>query len=820
MSVSKSSSSTKTSDCANSAVDDLDIFSNPSVISTDIPAHRPQTSITKNSKKMKENKKTCCVCAGPGFLSPCLIPMCKNNFHSTCISSYFPELDSKATCPVHSFKQLETYKKRLHMAHHFNSSTSIQKLVKDDKDSNIQPDLKGKLFWYIINQQYFPYFAGHKPELLPPRPDLPQQLTSDFWVDSKILKLQEKLSAVSTSLSSTLLFTETQSQFSSSLEKPGLSLVESGNLQLELQEQLRVNSEALLSVPDKIELKDYHSWQADDKIICAVCDDGESMYENLIVICGSCNLAVHCGCYNIQNIPEQDWFCDVCQASAFGANCVLCPVRGGAMKLAKPNKWVHVTCARYLLSSNLFTFTWDTRNIDRDKLRLTCVACGKKYGACAQCNYGRCAYAFHVECRKDLIEVDQDSAYCLCPQHIIKKLWRNVKTERELAQKFIDKVAEAFWKETLAQAKYEKSVKLEKKERMKRKVVMHITPEAICMKFVFGSKVVKELKYLNEMGSEPRKRKRDEECYFEILDNSCDKVQNEAEGRELVEDMREIEKDQVVGIEQGQVVNEEVEVQESVKVDVVMNEVKTEHEGKGEIAKEEVVKEETKAPFLIFKSQKEKTNSKLPKDEMKPKRKYKKRVNKDNDAIMIDRKKTGKEGFIHDENLVNGFENIEKNEILAGLELKKDPDCMNIDKVDDDIIDQFFYQEKEENHQNFSESMISQANLTIEKKKRVKKEKTEKKEKKEKIEKKEKKEKKEKTEKKDKKERKEKKIKEKKEKIAKSGNDGKPPTEKVRRPRKPKRVITAFPSEKGELWVKLIVPIEIYQRACRKKQKV
>ena len=539
MSVSKSSSSTKTSDCANSTIDDLDMFNIPSLIYADITNHKPQTLIPQNCKKMKENKKTCCVCAAPGFLSACLYPMCKNNFHGNCISSYFPELDSKSTCPAHSFKQLETYKKRLHMANHFNSSTSIQKIVKDDKDSKSHPVLKGKLFWYSISQQYFPYFSGHKPELLPSRPEMGQQILEPSWIGSKIQKTQEKLSAVSSSLSSILNFPEIQPKFSSDLQKPGQSLLESGNLQFDLQEQLRLNSEILLSVPEKIELKDYHNNQAEDKIICAVCNDGESTYENLIVICSSCNLAVHCGCYNIQSIPEHDWHCDVCQASAFGANCVLCPVRGGAMKLAKPNKWVHVTCARYLLTSNLFTFNWDTRDIDRDKLRLPCAACGKRYGACVQCNYGRCSYAFHVECRKDLIEVEQESVYWLCPQHKIKKIWRNVKTERELAQKFIDKVSEAFWKEAVVQAKPAQE-KVEKKEILQRKMVMHITPEAISMKFLVGGKVVQEFKYLNELGNEPRKRKRDEETYFEVFDN--DKDQNICEETLVEEKVQDAEK--------------------------------------------------------------------------------------------------------------------------------------------------------------------------------------------------------------------------------------------------------------------------------------
>ena len=800
MSVSKSSSSTKTSDSANSIIDDLDMFNIPSLIYADITNHKPQTLVPQNSKKMKENKKTCCVCAAPGFLSACLYPMCKSNFHSNCISSFFPELDSKSTCPAHSFKQLETHKKRLHMASHFNSSKHIQKIVKDDKDSKTHPGLKGKLFWYSINQQYFPYFSGHKPDLLPSKPEMPQQILEASWIESKIHKTQEKLSAVSTSLSSILNFVEIQPKFSSDLEKPGLSLLESGNLQYDLQEQLRVNSEILLSVPEKIELKDYHFNLAEDRIICAVCNDGESTYENLIVICSSCNLAVHCGCYNIQSIPEHDWHCDVCQASAFGANCVLCPVRGGAMKLAKPNKWVHVTCARYLLTSNLFTFNWDTRNIDRDKLRLSCVACGKRYGACVQCNYGRCSYAFHVECRKDLIEIEQDSVYWLCPQHKIKKIWRNVKSERELAQKFIDKVSEAFWKESMVQAKPAHE-KVEKKEQLQRKVVMHVTPEAISMKFLVGGKVVQEFKYLNEMGNEPRKRKRDEETYFEVFDN--DKNLNPPEEVLIEEAIRDVVKiDQVEAaevekeenviedyIKQIQETEKAAEIVEDRIIDTVMIQEPVVEEVK-------VLEERPKEPFLIFKSQKEKTSANVSKELVKPKRKYKKRKTKEPDAVLTDRNRDNSEDLKKEENLLNGFYSKEGTEAVELTKLYDEVENFIGDKIDDDIIDQFIYQEKEENLQNFSESKPGQVNITPEKKKRLKKEKGEKKERKEK----------ESAEKK-----------EKNDKSTKIPQDGK---EKVRKPRKPRRVITAFPSEKGELWVKLLVPIEIYQRACRKKQKV
>ena len=227
-----------------------------------------------------------------------------------------------------------------------------------------------------------------------------------------------------------------------------------------------------------------------------------------------------------------------------------------------------------------------------------------------------------------------------------------------------------------------------------------------------------------------------------------------------------------------------------------------------------VVEEKPKEPFLIFKSQKEKPVVNVNKELVKPKRKYKKRKNKEQDSVLTDRNKANPEDLKKEENLLNGFYVKEKSESIELNKLHEEVENFIADKIDDDIIDQFIYQEKEENHQNFSESRSGQVNITTEKKKRVKKEKAEKKEIKERKEK-EKREKKEKKlkEKAEKKEKKDKSI----EKSTKQPNEGK---EKVRKPRKPRRVITAFPSEKGELWVRLIVPNEIYQRACRKKQKV
>jgi hypothetical protein len=764
MSVSKSSSSTKTSDCANSATDDLETLNSPCLNLSDMPSLKSLNSLQQNSKKMKENEKTCCVCSEPSFLHSCSIPDCKNDFHRFCISSYFPELEEKSVCPAHSCKQLETLKKRLHLANHFNSSNSIQKIVKDEKESKHQPDLKGKLFWFGINQQYFPYFNGNKPELLQDEMKTLQQDDTSCWIQQKIEEVSLKLSAVSNSNESLFNFSQIHQNFSNFLEKPGLHLTEAGNLQHDFQEDFRKNSEILLRVPEKTELKDYHSWQADDKIICAVCDDGESTFDNLIVICSLCNLAVHCGCYNIVEVPELDWHCDVCALRATGVNCVLCPVPGGALKLAKPNKWVHVSCARYLLTTNLYTFNWDTRNIDRDKLRLTCNSCGKQYGACVQCNFSRCSISFHVECRKDLIEYEQDSVYWLCPQHKIKKLWRKVKTERELGTRYIEKISEALWKEKTQEAK--PLGRPSQKQPSNRKLILCITPEQMLLKLMIGTKVLNETRYLAEI-VEGRKRRRDEETFIEIcqVDSEVkENFENEKIDKEKVKiekERKRVEKERKRVEKERKRMEKEKRKAEKEKARIEKERLRNEKE-KIKTPQESLTVEKEKEPFYIFKSSKPK---KTEESELKKeKRKYKPRKPKN---------------LENDENLNKNLQNTEINETVANNTLP-DPSNLSLnlkpeELPDEENIEQFFFQET-------PEIPPAKPETPVVKRGRKRKENTEK----------------------SKKPRKEKHPDEKKPKV----------------PRKPKKVITASRSLKGELWVKLHVPQEIFDQVCKKKRKV
>lgn len=82
---------------------------------------------------------------------------------------------------------------------------------------------------------------------------------------------------------------------------------------------------------------DEEKYNNPDDIVCLVCNDGDYEDNDLIVYCSKCQMTVHQNCYGITNIPDEDWLCYPCQAfedekCSKGIECVLCPIKGGAMK--------------------------------------------------------------------------------------------------------------------------------------------------------------------------------------------------------------------------------------------------------------------------------------------------------------------------------------------------------------------------------------------------------------------------------------------------------------------------------------------------------
>ena len=149
---------------------------------------------------------------------------------------------------------------------------------------------------------------------------------------------------------------------------------------------------------------------------CHVCGGGESTEENLIVMCDSCDVAVHTACYGIAAVPEGDWMCDACSAG-FGPpstpTCVFCPCVGGAMKVTTdPGKWAHLKCALWVPGASVSdpVGMGPVCSVDGngnkgpigamppERFKFKCSFCKTNRGAIAQCEAPGCHTAFHPMC--------------------------------------------------------------------------------------------------------------------------------------------------------------------------------------------------------------------------------------------------------------------------------------------------------------------------------------------------------------------------------------------------------------------------------------
>lgn len=139
--------------------------------------------------------------------------------------------------------------------------------------------------------------------------------------------------------------------------------------------------------------------------MCGVCGDGDYEDDDLIVICGKCEMGAHMKCYGIPDIPVGEWVCDPCRVwdiqKREAIPCALCNVKGGALKPTihlkeefkhynkeeNPDRiWCHVFCA-LRVEGALFTDTVQMKNIslksvDPRRFSFKCSECMTKNGAC------------------------------------------------------------------------------------------------------------------------------------------------------------------------------------------------------------------------------------------------------------------------------------------------------------------------------------------------------------------------------------------------------------------------------------------------------
>ena len=246
--------------------------------------------------------------------------------------------------------------------------------------------------------------------------------------------------------------------------------------------------EKLFDVSTEIkEIKDEDDW------VCFICNNGDLDDNQLIYECESCAITVHQSCYGIKTDQVEHWKCDCCKELEKGneVECILCSVKGGAMKKAdlpsdssfvknilkirnkdkdipKYNShfvipfndyndidrcWVHLSCA--LWNPNIsFTNFEDKKGIkciemsDYNRFYEHCDICNKEgYGPTIKCNHPNCTFKAHPECariNKYHLEVVNDKGtlnyniYCFehKPLTLVKNIMRRNEQKEENIKEF------------------------------------------------------------------------------------------------------------------------------------------------------------------------------------------------------------------------------------------------------------------------------------------------------------------------------------------------------------------------------------------------
>ena len=214
--------------------------------------------------------------------------------------------------------------------------------------------------------------------------------------------------------------------------------------ELELINQ-RKNSEKIFESNIEINrIKNDENWN------CFVCNNGILEDNDIFYECEKCKISVHQNCYGILTNNSENWLCEACaimtKEESQNLECVLCPVKGGAMKridlpencqflknLKKLRKneldlektkynsvciipkydsditkakraWVHISCALWNPDLEIKESQGETHikfvdDIPFNKFMEKCEVCGKKgYGPTIKCNNDNCDFRCHPEC--------------------------------------------------------------------------------------------------------------------------------------------------------------------------------------------------------------------------------------------------------------------------------------------------------------------------------------------------------------------------------------------------------------------------------------
>uniref|UniRef100_A0A5B7AIV8 PHD finger family protein n=1 Tax=Davidia involucrata TaxID=16924 RepID=A0A5B7AIV8_DAVIN len=151
---------------------------------------------------------------------------------------------------------------------------------------------------------------------------------------------------------------------------------------------------------------------------CSLGDMGDQL--NRLIVCSSCNVAVHQRCYGVQDDVAGSWLCSWCklrnEVQSTDRPCLLCPKQGGALKPVR-KRAVGSESDSYMEFAHLFCCQWmpevyieDTRTMEpimnvegikETRRKLVCYLCKVKCGACVRCSNGACRTSFHPICARE-----------------------------------------------------------------------------------------------------------------------------------------------------------------------------------------------------------------------------------------------------------------------------------------------------------------------------------------------------------------------------------------------------------------------------------
>ncbi|XP_071953991.1 lysine-specific demethylase 4A-like [Antedon mediterranea] len=136
-------------------------------------------------------------------------------------------------------------------------------------------------------------------------------------------------------------------------------------------------------------------------------EDGKSA----LLQCSLCKVQVHASCYGELGpaTSNDSWQCQRCSSEFWNAECCLCNLRGGALKLTtKEGTWAHIVCAMAIPDVTFVDIhkrqPININSISPARFKLKCQYCrsfikySPRFGACIQCSVGKCVVSFHVTC--------------------------------------------------------------------------------------------------------------------------------------------------------------------------------------------------------------------------------------------------------------------------------------------------------------------------------------------------------------------------------------------------------------------------------------